>query len=352
MEQTELRARTAVRPVTPRQRAARAARNGGEPTLEFVDRVPYDAYVHASTLHRLQQPLSDDPGEMSFLMVSQIMELYFGLTCHELRDTSRLLRADRVWEALAPLRRAALHLEALNAAWRGLRWMTPADFNRFRNLLGEGSGFQSAMYRHLEFLLGLRDPALIRPFRRQTEVYAELTAALATPSVWDEVIALLARHGHDLPAELLERDVATEHEVAPRRRGGLGAGLRRRRPGQPPAAARRGVDRGGRAVRRLAAPPHQGGAAHHGRQGRQRRLGRAGVVAAQHGPGGLPRAVVGPDGDVRRAEMTTSRTGTESPRLGEAEARHLDDADPGHRHLFHVPPGRRRALPRCRVPGR
>ena len=75
----------AVRPVTPQQRAARAARNGGEPTLEFAERVPYDAYVRASTLHGLQQPLSDDPGEMSFLMVSQIMELYFGLTCHELR---------------------------------------------------------------------------------------------------------------------------------------------------------------------------------------------------------------------------------------------------------------------------
>ncbi|WP_431727671.1 tryptophan 2,3-dioxygenase [Verrucosispora sp. TAA-831] len=217
MEQTELRpgTRAAVRPVTGRQRAARAARNGGEPTLEFAERVPYDAYVQASTLHRLQQPLSDDPGEMSFLMVSQIMELYFGLTCHELRDAARLLRDDRVWESLAPLRRAALHLEGLNAAWRGLRWMTPADFNRFRNLLGEGSGFQSAMYRHLEFQLGLRDPALIRPFRRQTEVHAELTAGLATPSVWDEVVALLARHGHELPADLLERDVAVEHEPHP-----------------------------------------------------------------------------------------------------------------------------------------
>ena len=210
MEQT-----TAVRPATPQQRAARAARNGGEPTLEFAERVPYDAYVRASVLHGLQQPLSDDPGEMSFLMVSQIMELYFGLTCHELRYAQRELRANRIWEALPSLRRAALHLDGLNAAWQGLRWMTPADFNRFRNLLGEGSGFQSAMYRQLEFLLGLRDPALIRPFRRQTEVYAELTAALAAPSIWDDVLALLARRGFDLPAELLDRDVAVEHEPHP-----------------------------------------------------------------------------------------------------------------------------------------
>ncbi|MFC4016380.1 tryptophan 2,3-dioxygenase [Micromonospora sp. GCM10011542] len=215
MEQTERRVPNRVATVTPRQRAARAARNGGEPTLEFAEQVPYDAYVQASTLHQLQRPLSDDPGEMSFLMVSQIMELYFGLTCHELRETQRLLRADRVWDALAPLRRAALHLEGLNAAWQGLRWMTPADFNRFRNLLGEGSGFQSAMYRHLEFLLGLRDPALIRPFRRQTEVYAALVAELAAPSLWEDVLALLARRGFDLPADLLDRDPAVEHEPQP-----------------------------------------------------------------------------------------------------------------------------------------
>ncbi|WDZ84879.1 tryptophan 2,3-dioxygenase [Micromonospora cathayae] len=218
MEQTDLRVPTltaTVRPATPRQRTARAARNGGRPTLEFTERVPYDTYVHASTLHTLQQPLSGDPGEMSFLMVSQIMELYFGLTCHELREAQRLLRADRVWDALAPLRRTALHLEGLNAAWHGLRWMTPADFNRFRDLLGEGSGFQSAMYRHLEFLLGLRDPALIRPFRRQTEVYAQLRATLDAPSLWDDVIALLARRGVDLPADLLDRDVSVEHESHP-----------------------------------------------------------------------------------------------------------------------------------------
>ena len=108
---------------TPGDRAASApsapTANGGEPTLEFADSVPYDAYVHASTLHRLQQPLSKDPGEMSFLMISQVMELYFGLVRFELRETQRLLREDDVWGALAPLRRTALHLEGLNAAWHG-----------------------------------------------------------------------------------------------------------------------------------------------------------------------------------------------------------------------------------------
>ncbi|MEO3748297.1 tryptophan 2,3-dioxygenase family protein [Plantactinospora sp. B5E13] len=205
--------RPRVRPASAEQRLARAVANHGEPTLEFTEPLPYDAYVHATTLHSLQQTLSRDPGEMSFLMISQIMELYFGLTCFELREARERLRADDVWGALAPLRRAGLHLEGLNAAWRGLRWMTPADFNRFRNLLGEGSGFQSAMYRHLEFLLGLKTESLVRPFRRQPKVHAELVEALRTPSVWDEVTALLARQGRDIPADLLDRDFAAE--VAP-----------------------------------------------------------------------------------------------------------------------------------------
>jgi tryptophan 2,3-dioxygenase len=204
--------RPRVRPANAQQRAARAAANGGEPTLELAERTPYDEYVHASTLHSLQQPLSRDPGEMSFLMVSQIMELYFGLTCFELLQARDRLRDDDVWAALAPLRRAALHLEGLNAAWRGLRWMTPADFNRFRNLLGEGSGFQSAMYRKLEFLLGLKSAALARPFHRQPQVYADLVETLRAPSLWDEATAVLARRGFDVPAGLLDRDFSVEAE--------------------------------------------------------------------------------------------------------------------------------------------
>lgn len=201
---------SAVRPSSESERARRAAANGSGPTLEF-DRVPYDDYVHASTLHRLQRTLSDDPGEMSFLMISQVMELYFGLINFELAEVQVKLRAGDVWGSLLPLRRAALHLEGLGAGWNTLRWMTPGDFNRFRNLLGEGSGFQSAMYRRLEFRLGLKTASLIRPFRRQPDVYVELEATLEAPSVWDDVIALLARDAHDIPDSVLTRDLTVEH---------------------------------------------------------------------------------------------------------------------------------------------
>ncbi|MDQ0369618.1 tryptophan 2,3-dioxygenase [Catenuloplanes indicus] len=183
-----------IETLTAAQRDAKATANAGEPTTAFAGRVPYDTYVHATTLHSLQRTLSGEPGEMSFLMVSQIMELYFGLTRFELAGARELIRRDDAWGALAPLRRATLDLEGLNAAWKALSWMTPSDFNRFRDLLGEGSGFQSAAYRKLEFLLGLKSESLIRPFRR-SEAYPRLAAALAEPSLWDEAMALTGRHG-------------------------------------------------------------------------------------------------------------------------------------------------------------
>lgn len=208
----KIRERSPLHPTSEQERLERAASTGGDPTLDFSTEVPYDAYVHASTLHSLQQTITDEPGEMSFLMVSQIMELYFKLITVELGETRKQLSDGGAWPALAPLRRAALHLEGLAASWQSLRWMTPSDFNRFRDQLGEGSGFQSAKYRQLEFMLGLKTASLARPFRRQPDVHEELVRTLDEPSVWDETIALLARENHDIPPELLKRDFSTEYE--------------------------------------------------------------------------------------------------------------------------------------------
>jgi len=143
-----------LRSVTERERAERAAVNDGQPTLEFAGRVPYDAYVRASTLHSLQHTLSDDPGERSFLVVSQVMSCtsaWSGSSCGRPSGccartaTTRCGRAGHV----APRHAAP---GGLNASWRALRWMTPADFNR-SGPAGRGSGFQSAMYRRMEFAL-------------------------------------------------------------------------------------------------------------------------------------------------------------------------------------------------------
>lgn len=184
------------------------------PKVDF-ESVPYDDYVHASTLLTLQQPRTDDPGEMSFIVITQVMELYFKLINYELGHAQRAIQKDDGWGALAPLQRATLHLTALDGAWHGLRWMSPADFNRFRGELGEASGFQSAGFRYLEQLLGMKAESLVRPFRRDRRLYQQLTEGLHAPSLWDEVLALLARRGYPIPPEVLERDRTVDHPPHP-----------------------------------------------------------------------------------------------------------------------------------------
>ncbi|RCG26548.1 tryptophan 2,3-dioxygenase [Sphaerisporangium album] len=201
-----------VRPADVRQRASRAAANHGRPTLEFTSGTPYDDYVAAQELHALQRPITDIPEERAFLVTTQVMELYFGLIRAEWHLAQRLLDAERVAEATAVLARSVRYFEALNAAWGALGWLTPAQFNSFRDALGEASGFQSAMYRHLEFLLGNKSEPLTRPHRRDPKVYRELVAALRAPSLYDTVLALLARRGFDVPPA---GDPAAEYVPSP-----------------------------------------------------------------------------------------------------------------------------------------
>jgi len=202
-------------PVSAHERALRAVANAGEPTADFGSRTPYDVYVGASVLHGLQHPVTPQPQEMAFLVISQVMELYFGLLCYEWRTAQGELRADRAAHATRSLRRSVHHLRALNASWDSLGWLTPMEFNSFRDELGQASGFQSAMYRHVEFLLGNKSAAMIRPHKSDPDVSAGLTAALAEPSVYDEVLALLARRGYPVPAAVLERDPTTEYLPSP-----------------------------------------------------------------------------------------------------------------------------------------
>ncbi|MBP2473008.1 tryptophan 2,3-dioxygenase [Crossiella equi] len=187
----------------------------GDPKLDFGGTTPYEDYVHASVLHSLQQRWSDDPGEMSFLVITQIMELYFGLLCFEWRQAQKEMRADDIDSAIRTLHRSVLHVQGLNAAWRSIARMTPEEFNAFRANLGEGSGFQSGMYRHVEFLLGEKSASLIVPHRAVPAMHAELEHALGQPSLYDDALALLKRRGYDVPAAALDRDLTQSHQPNP-----------------------------------------------------------------------------------------------------------------------------------------
>ncbi|MFD3732913.1 tryptophan 2,3-dioxygenase family protein [Streptomyces sp. NPDC058632] len=185
------------------------------PHLDFEGTTPYEDYVKADVLTHLQHTLSDDPGEMVFLVTTQVMELWFTVIVHEWETAANALRGDDIPTAIDALKRSVRELDALNASWKPLGQLTPAQFNAYRGALGEGSGFQSAMYRRMEFLLGDKSASMLVPHRGAPRVHAELEKALHEPSLYDEVLRLLARRGHAVPGEVLRRDVSRKYEPSP-----------------------------------------------------------------------------------------------------------------------------------------
>ncbi|MGW1159195.1 tryptophan 2,3-dioxygenase family protein [Streptomyces sp. NPDC002513] len=182
------------------------------PHLDFQGTTPYEDYVKADVLTHLQHTLSDDPGEMVFLVTTQVMELWFTVIVHEWESAARALREDQVPTAVDALKRSVRELHALNESWWPLAQLTPAQFNSYRSALGEGSGFQSVMYRRMEFLLGEKSSSMLVPHRGAPRAYAELEKALHEPSLYDEVLRLLARRGHPVPDAVLHRDVSLRYE--------------------------------------------------------------------------------------------------------------------------------------------
>ncbi|MFE2062234.1 tryptophan 2,3-dioxygenase family protein [Streptomyces sp. NPDC059467] len=189
-----------------------AASEPETPHLDFAGTTPYEDYVKADVLTHLQHTLSDDPGEMVFLVTTQVMELWFTVIVHEWETAAAALRSDDIPVAIAALKRSTRELEALNASWKPLGQLTPAQFNSYRSALGEGSGFQSAMYRRMEFLLGEKSASMLVPHRGAPRVHAELEKALYEPSLYDEVVRVLARRGYTIPDAVLQRDTSLRYE--------------------------------------------------------------------------------------------------------------------------------------------
>lgn len=189
-----------------------AAAGTQAPELNFEGTTPYEDYVQADVLTHLQHPLSEDPGEMAFLVTTQVMELWFTLIVHEWETAAEAFRGDDLPTALGALKRSTYELHSLNASWEPLAHLTPPQFNAYRSALGEGSGFQSAMYRRLEFLLGEKSASMLVPHRGVPRVHAELEKALHEPSLYDEVLAYLARRGEPVPEDVLKRDVSQPYK--------------------------------------------------------------------------------------------------------------------------------------------
>ena len=166
----------------------------------------YGQYLALDALLSAQHPISDHHDEMLFIVIHQTKELWLKQIVHELRLALELVRADKLIEVHKNLSRVSRIQAVMTQSWDVLSTLTPTDYLTFRGVLGTSSGFQSAQFRTMEFMLGLREGGHLRHHAEDTDAYRMLADAVARPSLWDEANAALARGGFALPAEVLERD--------------------------------------------------------------------------------------------------------------------------------------------------
>lgn len=171
-------------------------------------RQTYGDFLKLDTLLNLQETFQDPPerDELLFIVIHQVCELWLKLMYHELRAIRACLHEGDLNGAHKSLARVKAILEQLIDAWKVLLTMTVTDYVAFRDALGVGSGFQSWGYRRVEFIMGNKDAAHIKTHAHDAKAVAELEKVLAEPALYDEVLALLARNGWNVPQELLVRD--------------------------------------------------------------------------------------------------------------------------------------------------
>lgn len=177
--------------------------------------ISYSSYLQLERLLSAQQPLTGEHDEMMFIVVHQATELWMKLSLYELRAAIKEIQNNALRPAFKMLSRIARIQAQLLQSWEVLATMTPPEFSRFRDALGQSSGFQSHQYRLLEFIIGNRNAEMAKTFKDEPAIKAEMDAALKSPSLYDETLRLLARRGFDLPTDVTDRDWSEAYVAHP-----------------------------------------------------------------------------------------------------------------------------------------
>ncbi len=192
---------------TDESRAYTAQTTRGQPTVQFNGASnPYVDYQFIDLLHTLQVPRSDGYDETCFIVMGQVKELLFNALHFELFNARHQIDQDNIHEACRMLQRATAIMTYIGKSWDVLSTITVDGFNEFRNSLGQASGQLSFMYRHVEFILGNKSLRLAQAHANLPHIWPKMKEALEAPSVYDRVIALLARNGCEIDANALQRD--------------------------------------------------------------------------------------------------------------------------------------------------
>ena len=179
--------------------------------LDFSESMSYGDYLQLDAILNAQVPRSPDHNEMLFIVQHQTSELWMKLMLHELRAAIQCIATDELASAFKMLARVSKIMEQLVHAWDVLATMTPPEYSAIRPFLASSSGFQSYQYRCIEFALGNKNAAMLKPHAHRPELLAQVEAAFKAPSLYDEALRLLQRRGIAVPASHTQRDWTTAY---------------------------------------------------------------------------------------------------------------------------------------------
>ena len=180
--------------------------------LDFSKDMSYGDYLHLEQVLGAQHPRSPEHNEMLFIVQHQTSELWMKLLLHELSAAVKCVAQDQLGSAFKMLARVSKIMEQLVHAWDVLATMTPPEYSAIRPYLSNSSGFQSWQYRRIEFMLGNKNAAMLKPHAHRPDILALVEATWREPSLYDESLRLLARRGLPVPASHTERDWTRAYE--------------------------------------------------------------------------------------------------------------------------------------------
>jgi tryptophan 2,3-dioxygenase len=182
--------------------------------LDFSNDMSYGDYLQLDAILGAQKPLSPAHDELLFIVQHQTSELWMKLMLHELTAAIRNIADNELNPAFKQMARVSKIMEQLVHAWDVLATMTPPEYSAIRPYLGHSSGFQSFQYRCIEFAMGNKNAAMLKPHAHSAERLALVQAAYEAPSLYDEALRLLARRGIAVPASHTQRDWTRPYEAS------------------------------------------------------------------------------------------------------------------------------------------
>jgi tryptophan 2,3-dioxygenase len=177
----------------------------------------YWSYLQLEKVLDAQTPRSDpaEHDEILFIVIHQTYELWFKLLLHELDKIKRDFSADDLYGAIHAFKRARTVMKTLVQQVDVLETMTPMSFTSFRDRLDTASGFQSALFREMEFALGYKRAEMLKHVPEGAPRRTEIERRLREPSVVDHFYEFLAQRGAALPVELRAQPTTQPNQPNP-----------------------------------------------------------------------------------------------------------------------------------------